>query len=91
MVHSAERRSRAGCEARGGESGSAPASCPTLMAATDTTRTTTGRELVLQLASKHAPSMLAVARRYSLCADDAHDAGHPSFVSLWGQLISGSR
>jgi RNA polymerase sigma factor (sigma-70 family) len=44
------------------------------MAATDTTRTTTGRELVLQLASKHAPSMLAVARRYSLCADDAHDA-----------------
>ena len=58
----------------GGESGSAPAFSPTLMAATDTTRTTTGHELVLQLASKHAPSMLAVARRYSLCADDAHDA-----------------
>jgi RNA polymerase sigma factor (sigma-70 family) len=45
------------------------------MAATDTTTTTTaGRELVLELASQHAGSMLAVARRYSLCADDAHDA-----------------
>jgi RNA polymerase sigma factor (sigma-70 family) len=44
------------------------------MTATDTTQTTAGRELVLELASKHAPSMLAVARRYSLCADDAHDA-----------------
>jgi RNA polymerase sigma factor (sigma-70 family) len=44
------------------------------MAATDTTQTTAGRELVLELASGHASSMLAVARRYSLCADDAHDA-----------------
>jgi RNA polymerase sigma factor (sigma-70 family) len=45
------------------------------MAATDTTTSTTaGRELVLELASKHAPSILAVARRYSLCADDAYDA-----------------
>jgi RNA polymerase sigma factor (sigma-70 family) len=45
------------------------------MAATDTTQTTAaGRELVLDLASRHAASMLAVARRYSLCADDAHDA-----------------
>jgi DNA-directed RNA polymerase specialized sigma24 family protein len=43
------------------------------MAATDTTQTTAGRELVLQLASDGS-SMLAVARRYSLCADDAHDA-----------------
>jgi RNA polymerase sigma factor (sigma-70 family) len=45
------------------------------MAATDTTTTTTaGRELVLELASYHAAPMLGVARRYSLCADDAHDA-----------------
>jgi RNA polymerase sigma factor (sigma-70 family) len=45
------------------------------MAATDTTTSTTaGRELVLELASRHASSMLGVARRYSLCADDAHDA-----------------
>jgi RNA polymerase sigma factor (sigma-70 family) len=44
------------------------------MAATDTTTTTAGRELVLELASRHASSMLAVGRRYSLCADDAHDA-----------------
>jgi RNA polymerase sigma factor (sigma-70 family) len=45
------------------------------MAATDTTQTTTaGRDLVLELASRHAASMLGVARRYSLCADDAHDA-----------------
>jgi RNA polymerase sigma factor (sigma-70 family) len=44
------------------------------MAATDMTQTTAGRELVLELASGHASSMLAVARRYSLCADDAHDA-----------------
>ena len=44
------------------------------MASTDTTQTKAGRELVLELASRHASSMLAVARRYSLCADDAHDA-----------------
>ena len=44
------------------------------MAATDTTQTTAGRELVLELASRHGSSMLAVARRYSLCPDDAHDA-----------------
>ncbi len=31
-------------------------------------------ELVMQLVSEHADSLLRVARRYSLCADDAHDA-----------------
>jgi RNA polymerase sigma factor (sigma-70 family) len=31
-------------------------------------------ELVLQLIADHADSLLRVARRYSLCADDAHDA-----------------
>jgi RNA polymerase sigma factor (sigma-70 family) len=46
----------------------------TRMASTDTTQTTAGRELVRELASRHASSMLAVARRYSLCADDAQDA-----------------
>ena len=30
--------------------------------------------LVLQLVAGHADSLLRVARRYSLCADDAHDA-----------------
>ncbi|MEP6953515.1 MAG: sigma-70 family RNA polymerase sigma factor [Solirubrobacteraceae bacterium] len=30
--------------------------------------------LVLQLVADHADSLLRVARRYSLCADDAHDA-----------------
>ncbi|MGZ4270449.1 MAG: sigma-70 family RNA polymerase sigma factor, partial [Solirubrobacteraceae bacterium] len=31
-------------------------------------------ELVLALVTEHADSLLRVARRYSLCADDAHDA-----------------
>ncbi len=31
-------------------------------------------ELVLQLVADHADSLLRVALRYSLCADDAHDA-----------------
>jgi RNA polymerase sigma factor (sigma-70 family) len=31
-------------------------------------------ELVMQLVADHADSLLRVARRYSLCADDAHDA-----------------
>jgi RNA polymerase sigma factor (sigma-70 family) len=31
-------------------------------------------ELVLRLVGSHADSLLRVARRYSLCADDAHDA-----------------
>ncbi|MEA2275296.1 MAG: hypothetical protein QOC78_256 [Solirubrobacteraceae bacterium] len=31
-------------------------------------------ELVLALVAAHADSLLRVARRYSLCADDAHDA-----------------
>jgi DNA-directed RNA polymerase specialized sigma24 family protein len=31
-------------------------------------------ELVLQLVGSQADSLLRVARRYSLCADDAHDA-----------------
>jgi RNA polymerase sigma factor (sigma-70 family) len=44
------------------------------MASTDTTQNTAGRDLVLEIVSEHASSMLAVARRYSLCADDAHDA-----------------
>lgn len=44
------------------------------MASNDTTQNTAGRELVLELVSEQASSMLAVARRYSLCADDAHDA-----------------
>src|SRR3954451_6621271 len=30
--------------------------------------------LVLELASRHADSLLAVARRHSLCPDDAQDA-----------------
>jgi RNA polymerase sigma factor (sigma-70 family) len=33
-----------------------------------------GRELVLAVIGAHAGSLLAVARRHSLCADDAHDA-----------------
>ncbi len=33
-----------------------------------------GRELVLAVVGAHAGSLLALARRYSLCADDAHDA-----------------
>src|SRR5207244_9194115 len=32
------------------------------------------RELVLTTIQDHASSLLAVARRYSLCADDAQDA-----------------
>ena len=31
-------------------------------------------ELVMELVSEHADSLLRVAHRYSLCADDAHDA-----------------
>jgi RNA polymerase sigma factor (sigma-70 family) len=33
-----------------------------------------GRELVLQTIARHGSSLLATARRYSLCADDAQDA-----------------
>jgi RNA polymerase sigma factor (sigma-70 family) len=33
-----------------------------------------GRELVLAVVATHAGSLLSVARRYSLCADDAQDA-----------------
>ncbi|MFL5820812.1 MAG: sigma-70 family RNA polymerase sigma factor [Solirubrobacteraceae bacterium] len=33
-----------------------------------------GRELVLETIAQHGPSLLATARRYSLCADDAQDA-----------------
>jgi RNA polymerase sigma factor (sigma-70 family) len=44
------------------------------MAIPDTAQTTPGRELVLELVSEQAGSILAVTRRYSLCADDAHDA-----------------
>jgi RNA polymerase sigma factor (sigma-70 family) len=33
-----------------------------------------GEELVLGLVGSHADSLLRVARRYSLCTDDAHDA-----------------
>jgi len=32
------------------------------------------RDLVVHLIAEHAESMLRVARRFSLCADDAHDA-----------------
>jgi DNA-directed RNA polymerase specialized sigma24 family protein len=32
------------------------------------------RDLVLQTLSDHAASLLATARRHSICADDAHDA-----------------
>jgi DNA-directed RNA polymerase specialized sigma24 family protein len=34
----------------------------------------TGPELVLATIAEHASSLLATARRYSLCADDAQDA-----------------
>jgi DNA-directed RNA polymerase specialized sigma24 family protein len=33
-----------------------------------------GEALVLELLGAHADSLLRVARRYSICADDAHDA-----------------
>jgi DNA-directed RNA polymerase specialized sigma24 family protein len=33
-----------------------------------------GHELVLATIAEHAPSLLAIARRYSMCADDAQDA-----------------
>lgn len=33
-----------------------------------------GRDLVLDALAAHGPSLLATARRYSLCADDAQDA-----------------
>lgn len=33
-----------------------------------------GRQLVLAVIGEHAPSLLATARRYSLCPDDAYDA-----------------
>jgi RNA polymerase sigma factor (sigma-70 family) len=33
-----------------------------------------GRELVLATIAAHSPSLLALARRYSLCSDDAQDA-----------------
>ena len=33
-----------------------------------------GEALVLELLEAHAESLLRVARRYSMCADDAHDA-----------------
>src|SRR3954465_14708053 len=33
-----------------------------------------GEALVLELVGSQADSLLRVARRYSLCADDAHDA-----------------
>ena len=33
-----------------------------------------GEALVLELLGAHADSLLRVARRYSMCADDAHDA-----------------
>src|SRR4051812_14655582 len=32
------------------------------------------KALVLELLSAHTDSLLRVARRYSMCADDAHDA-----------------
>ncbi len=38
------------------------------------TRTSDGEDLVVSLLSQHASAVLGVARRYSLCADDAHDA-----------------
>ncbi|MDX6697099.1 MAG: hypothetical protein QOE65_496 [Solirubrobacteraceae bacterium] len=43
------------------------------MATTDTS-TQAGRELVLAVVGAHSASLLAVARRHSLCADDAQDA-----------------
>ena len=33
-----------------------------------------GRDLVLEILGAHARSLLALARRHSLCADDAQDA-----------------
>jgi DNA-directed RNA polymerase specialized sigma24 family protein len=33
-----------------------------------------GEDLVLEIACEHAAGLLAIARRHSLCADDAHDA-----------------
>ncbi len=44
------------------------------MAAPDTTTPPRGRDLALRLVSEQGQSLLAVARRHSLCADDAHDA-----------------
>ena len=38
--------------------------------------------LVTSLVSKHSKAMLATARRYSLCADDANDAWHRSVEIL---------
>jgi DNA-directed RNA polymerase specialized sigma24 family protein len=38
------------------------------------TSTTPGADLVLQTIARHAASLLATARRYSLCSDDAQDA-----------------
>ncbi|HVE67572.1 MAG TPA: sigma-70 family RNA polymerase sigma factor, partial [Solirubrobacteraceae bacterium] len=42
--------------------------------ATSNSPTDGGRELVLAVIGTHAASLLAVARRHSLCADDAYDA-----------------
>jgi DNA-directed RNA polymerase specialized sigma24 family protein len=39
-------------------------------------------ELVLRLVASQADSLLRVARRYSLCADDAHDAYQRSLEIL---------
>jgi DNA-directed RNA polymerase specialized sigma24 family protein len=39
-------------------------------------------ELVLRLVGSQADSLLRVARRYSLCADDAHDAYQRSLEIL---------
>src|SRR4051812_49085597 len=33
-----------------------------------------GNDLVVEVVRQHAPSLLALARRHSLCTDDAHDA-----------------
>jgi RNA polymerase sigma factor (sigma-70 family) len=41
-----------------------------------------GEALVLELLGAHADSLLRVARRYSICADDAHDAYQRSLEIL---------
>jgi len=40
----------------------------------ENTRTRAAEELILRTIAAHADSLLRTARRYSLCADDAHDA-----------------
>jgi RNA polymerase sigma factor (sigma-70 family) len=43
-----------------------------------------GEALVLELLGAHADSLLRVARRYSMCADDAHDAYQRGLEILMG-------